>query len=400
MADEVRLYHNLHVNSTYSSFIRAFGEMLGEEWFDRSQNIIISTYSKAVERERNRRENASENYTPCYPYITIDPMLDFEPDERAGMFYYQYKNYMNHFGAQQWNDRIYDDGNVYLAPVYNRYRGTLEVIIWASSVYELIDYRTRVFQFWGGLDRIIQPTMEGYFILPESLRLYKYKNDYTEEEYTLDWDKSLASTHLIRNINKNRLVYPFAANPMYKLVGVSDGSDRYGSGSEDAISEHRLDISVEFEAWLPVHIGLVASGLPTPCKYFELDLDVDYKWSPASAQAGSVITTPEHRLVTYMNTSDSTALETVQLRWKRSFSYELTNLDIAKFATDQNIEITLPEKMDDCVYINVLTRYGQLQRDFTWVLINSTTVKIYGRQMENYADNDLIVFELYELDGG
>ena len=50
--------------------------------------------------------------------------------------------------------------------------------------------------------------------------------------------------------------------------------------------------------------------------------------------------------------------------------------------------------------LNVLTRYGEIQRDFVWELINSTTVKIYGHQMHKYADNDLIVFEIYELDAG
>lgn len=397
---EVIVYHNLYINNFFNSFIRSMADFFSTNWFPRTRtkDIVIGTYEKAIEREKNRRENASENYSPSFPFITFNPSLDFEPEDMVGNYLHQYAEYGSWFNAQQWNPRIYEDDNLYLAPCFNRYRGEFEVIIWCSSVFELMDYRTRCFQFFGGLNRIIMPEFEGYFVLPDSISLYSFENPYTGESYKINWDESLAETYLIRNINQNKMVFPFNIKPMLKLQSIADGSTSYGNTSEDEISEHRITVSIEWSTWLPTQIVLVARALPTPCKYFQLDINVGFQYSQASKQAESTITTPIHKLITWMDNEDSSALSSVQLIWDQSYCYFLTAEDIATLEDSKNINITLPKELQDCIYLLIYTKFGELTRDIQWKLSSDNIVDIIGMNADDFSEGDMLSFEIYKKD--
>ena len=400
MPNRVVLFQNLHVNTTYSSFIKSLADLFRTEFFPRSKEIVISTYEKCVERERKRREEASENYSPRFPFLTINPEMNFEPEEKAGRFFYNYPGFMNFFGAQQWSPRIYEDSNLFLAPVFNRYRGDIEIIVWAASVYEIIDLRARSFQFFGGLERILKPNFEGYFIFPGEIRLYKYENPYTDESYYIDWSKSLAETFLIKVINQNKMIWPFQISPMIKLTGVSDGSDRYGNPSEDAISEHRIILSLSWESWIPVHLALVSEAFPPICHSFEIDLEIGYQYSRISEDVGRTVSVPIHKIATYLDSTDSTSLTRVDLIWDQTFAYFLTASDIETFAEDNDVTVTLPDEIADCSYLQILSKLGKLTRDFTWALEGAKTVKLLGYQLKqlDFEEGDMLSFEIYKED--
>jgi hypothetical protein len=395
MAD-VRLYHNLHVNSTYQGLVRTVVDMFRNEFFPRVDDVIIGTYHKAVERDRQRKRNAGENYSPKFPFISFNPQLDFEPDQQTGLFFNQYPGYRDYNASREWTPMIYDDGNVYIAPSFNRYKGSWEMILWCSSVYELIDYKTRIFQFFGGYNRIKQPTYEGYFILPDEIKLYNYVNPYTEEEYIIDFSQSLAETHLIKVINQNKLVFPFYNKPFIKLVGVSDGSDRYGSPSDDELSEHRLTVSLEWESWLPTHVILVAKALPIPCKYFQLDIGVGYQYSEISSAINQIVTVPIHKLITYVDTPDSTSLGSETLIWDSSFIYCITQEDVDKFENKENVIVTINDStMENCLYLNIMSRFGELERDYQWKFLDKNHIKLIYINMSNFVAGDILSFEIY-----
>jgi len=399
---EVILRHNLHVNNTYASFVRCLADGFSTDWFSRSKDVVISTYEKTVERERKRRRDASENYTPSYPYLTLNPEYEFAPDEQYGRNFYQYPGHMQAFGGMQWGPQIYEDENVNIGPNFTYYKGAFDVICWASSIYDLMDTRNTIFQYFGGEGRIIQPSFEGYFILPDDIVFYEYNNPYTEQTYTLDWDNSIAETMLIRNINKNKMVCPFVINPMIKLVSVTDGSEKYGNPSEDEIGDHRVIFNCEWNMWIPTSIVLVANTLPTPCKFFRLDLGVDFVYSPISEQAGKTITIPLHRFVTSMNTEDSTSLQTAQTTWGKSFMYTLTVEDVKKFAEGKNVDLNLPdtENITDCIYVDLYSRYGKLVEAFQWVLNGSRSIKLIGQNVMKtmWKTGDIISVEIYIKD--
>lgn len=395
---QILLYHNLHVNNTFASFFRALADGFSTEWFDRTKDVVISTYEKTVERERQRRRNASENYSPSFPFITLNPELEFEPEEIAGRFLYQYPAFAQGLNRLQWSPRIYEDDNMNLSLGYTRYRGSIELIIWASSIYELFDYRVRIFQFFGGLDRIFQPVFEGFFILPDEIYLYEYQNQYTGEKYNIDWDKSLAEVMLIRNINSNKLVYPFINKPFLKLTSVSDGADRYGGTSEDSISEHRIICSLEYEMWVPTIVVLSAEFLPTPCKYFRVDLGIGYQYSNITKVFDSIVTIPKHQIVTYVESEDSTALTVTNMIWDTSYTYELTVDDINQLKANSNVMIDLPKNISDCIYIKILTKFGSLVEDFHWKLKSPSKIELIAYGAPDFKDNDLVVIEIYKDD--
>lgn len=392
----VQLYYNLHVNQTYQSFIHSVSDMFKTKWFPRCKDVVISTYSKVVERERNRRNNASENYSPQYPFMVFDPNMDLQPEPALGKFIHQYSAYSKSFDSKQWDPRIYEDENIYVAPSFNRYMGTWEMIVWCSSIYELFDYMTTAYQLFGGnIGRYIEPTYESYFVIPNDITLYTYSNPYTGESYKIDWDESIAEVYKLKNINDNRMVVPFTTKPLIKLTGISDGSDKYGAPSDDEIGQYRMVISMEWETWMPVGVILVGEAAPDPCVRFELDLNVGFQYSAISKSAGRIVTTPIHKLVTYLQDEDSTALSTAQLIWMRSFLYTITEADYNSFQNSQNVYVTLPDNMQHCVYLNVYTKFGQLVRDFQWQLISPNRIKLIGMNMQDFSKDDLISFELY-----
>jgi hypothetical protein len=255
-------FHHYPINNTVSQFLKSLGDFFQEKWFNNSTDIVVSSFSKAVQHFRNRRKEAGDKVGIHYPFVSMDFSQDFEPDPQAGRFLHQYPNFMNRFSAELFRPDIYVDDNIKITPCWNRYRGRVEMSIFCSSVYEYMDYRFLVFQFWGGLDRIITPiNVEGYIILPDEIITYTHDNPYTEEKYSIDWANSQADIYLVKNINKHKMCFPFKITPYLKLVSVSDGTDKYG-GSGDDVSEHILRVEFEWECYIPTHIVIEDKNYP------------------------------------------------------------------------------------------------------------------------------------------
>jgi len=383
-----------------SSFIKGTIDFLRTEYFGRTQEVIVSTYEKSIQHYRNRQLNATEKDKPKYPFITVDPSMDFEPEETSGRFLYNYPSFDHPLSTQQWSPRVYEDENVYIAPVLNRYKGEMEIIIWCSSIYDLIDTRFKAIQFFGGYERPITPTyITGFFTLPDTFRAFTYSNPYTGESYELDWNTTTATERLVKNINQNKMVWYYQVRPYIKLTGASDGSDKYG-GSGDEISDHRLSLTLEWECAIPTHFVLVASYLPEPCHYFEIDLSVGYQYVKASDESDTVFTAPKEFINTSMVSADSTALTRVDLEYSSSYDYTLTEDDYEQIQSksESPISITIPDvTLTNCVQVKVYGKYGAIPRDYHWNFVEPNIVQLLPFTIMNMEAGDTISLIIYNI---
>ena len=277
-ADGHRVYHIYYANGVLGSFFRGLASYFATELYPRTKEVVIGTYQKAIQHYTNLQNEAGEKYTPEFPFLTFDPTMEFEPEEVAGKFLYQYPNFLPGFAAKVFSPTIYEDANISIDPVLNRYKGRCELIIWCSSVYELIDLRVLTYQFFGGnVGRLVKPkSCQSYFIMPNELVFYSHTNPYQKTTYPLDWENNQrVDINLIKNINQNRMVFPFLLEPSLKLEGISDASTKYGG---DTLSEEKLSLDISWECYIPTHLVLSVHNQSTShrCCRFSMQVGKTY----------------------------------------------------------------------------------------------------------------------------
>lgn len=395
----------MFISKTYSNFFRTITDYFKMNFFNgRMDNgeVIISTYEKAVQRFVDRKNNVGEKSTNKFPFLTFDFSYDVQPD-RTTAFGGVLKNHYNFAGlesSKDWNPKIYQDENLYVSPVFNRYYGELEIIIWASSIYELIDFRTNIYQFFGGLDRILIPSFEGYFILPDTINLYRYENPYNGEDYVLNWDETDVDNYYIKMLgdNKQYMVYPYESRVHLKLTDVSDGSTKYGNPSKDSISEHRMSVYITWEAWMPVHMVLVAEQLPLQCDSFSFELTVGYEYSKISEILNKTTTIPKHRLITTFpfDSTSSVDHENIDLIFKEEYMYSISAADKEKIDNGEIFFIYLPYELENKYFINARTKFGNMLYGYNYELIGQSTIKLVGFNLKALEENDNIYFSIYQ----
>ena len=409
---EKRNSHYLYINNVMGNFIKGIADFFRTDWFPRCQreNIIISTYEKAVQHFEDRKAKGGENLSPKYPYIVFNPDLNFEPEPTAGKFFHGYPNFVNKYASKLYNPRIYQDDEVYIAPILNRYRGSFEMIMWCSSPYELIDYEAFIYQYFGGIDRIIYPKhIEGFIILPDEYLQYTYENPYIGVPRQLDWENSETEAILIKNINQNKQVFDFEITPWLKLTSVNDGSDKYGSAG-DEIGDHRLIVNIEWECSLPTHLVLIAHKFPQMCHTIQMDITAGFHYIKVPRYVEGIndenINTDYFKISkevisSYVDTTG--AMHTAELIYDKMFQYIITEEDSAKLHKEDgsiadNIEITIPDHVVDCVQLQVYGKFGLLRRDFQWRLKSTNVIELVGFNLSKLEEGDVLSIVLYEIE--
>ena len=85
-------------------------------------------------------------------------------------------------------DPIYQDKNLNVWVSFMRIKGEIEFLALLNSFYEYTDVRMLLLNYFGGTDRIIEPSFfSSFIILPEDLVNYEYTNEYTGLKYKIDW---------------------------------------------------------------------------------------------------------------------------------------------------------------------------------------------------------------------
>lgn len=402
---DYKSYHNVFIHNVVGSFFRGVADYFKTEWFSRSQEIIISTYEKAVEHVRQRKQQGGENWVLKYPFILFDPSYDFEPEQYVGKLLDGYPHFRQDIASNMYGPKIYDDDKVVISPVLNRYQGTFDVTVWCSSVSELLDTRLLSFQFFGGLGRIIIPrSINGYFILPNEIKTYTYENPYTGESYILDWSSSKCEEILVKTISKDlgdlHFSFPFSVEPMLKLSGISDGSDKYG-GSGDDIGEYRVTISIEWECSIPTHLVIHADKFPKRCHKIDINIGSGFQYVMKSKFPNNeIISTPTQILVSYLDDNESKYTRK-DLIFKNNYMYIITQEDedlikSNKNSVEKSIFITLPETITNCEFLKVFYKFGELHRDYHWRLTPLNQVELLGFNLEILEKDDTIGISIYE----
>ena len=251
--------HHHYINNCISAVYRGVLDYFATEFYPFNYKVI-STYSKAVKFLNDKVQYGKETDEKVLPAITLDVSGDFNPEPQGGKFMWQYPNLYPAFPARlKMFDPIYKDDQIVVTPVFTRYTGRFDVIMWLQSVYEYIDVRN-LFIMWsgGGSGRVIKPAhFWTYIVLPNEALDYSYENPYDvgTPPYQLDWRNTDAVMTLIRNMNKTMAVYPVVLSPIMKIDDVSDGSEKYGGAD---LPFHKLVISMTWECNVPTFLSINA----------------------------------------------------------------------------------------------------------------------------------------------
>ena len=391
-------HHVTYINQIFTNFISGIGDYIRTDLFPRAKDTVISTNSKAVEMVRNRKNLAGENWSPKFPFLVITPNLDFRPDPVLGQMLHCYPNFTARFASKLYNPRLYEDDDVYIAPVVNRYVGTMEVTAWCSSIYEAIDLRVNVIQMFGGEGKIIQPrNLDCLIVIPEFLENYVYTNRYTEVSRTLDWSSSMAEVKLIRNINQERLTYPITLRPYLRLSSIDDNSDQFG-GSGSSLADYRVVLQLEWEANIPVHLVMVEKKMPRPSVPITFEINHHFQYIRNPIDTSSTIKIPDEIFSTAVKDTSSGEVESKFLTYKSSENYIITADDIVKFTNNENLYITPGVSgILDSRYIRVHGKYGYLAEPVHYDIdLASGDIKLHGQNMKLLEEGDILTFIYYE----
>lgn len=387
-------HHVTYLNSIFSSFISGLGDYVRSDLFPRAKDTIISTHTKAVEMVRTRKNLANENWSPKFPFLVVQPNMDIKPEPLLGRLYHSYPNYYSRFASKLYAPRMYEDDDVYIAPVLNRYVGSMDCIAWCSSIYEAIDLRLGVFQMFGGEGVYIQPrNLDCLLIIPEFLENYTYENKYTEETKVLDWSSSQSSQVLIRNINKNQLCAPITLRPIIKLLSIDDSYDSYG-GSGDTITDHRVSIQIEWECNIPTHLVMIEKKMPRPSIPISFETSYKYKFV-RDPLTDELLKLPDEMFNTSVVDLDSTSVEKKFLEYNKLENYIITEADIVKFANNENVYVTPTTVITDSRFLRVHGKYGFLREPIHYDVKSDGRIVLFGQNMKSLLEDDILTFVFY-----
>lgn len=383
-----------HPHTTFGAVMNGFASYMRDNVFPRANSVVMSTYSKTIQRYKNRQSTTGENWSQKFPFLVIDPMFDFEPDPIAGRFLHSFHNWRWKFAAKLFGPVVYNDDWFELHPVFNRYSGTMEAVLWCSSVSELVDMRFDIFQRFGGTGRIIYPKwIECLAVLPDSIRTeYVEDPENGEKHFMLLDDNPMIEEILIKSIAQPKYTVPLYLDPWFKLTGVSDGSDKYG-GSGDAISDHRMTVSIDWECNIPTHFILIKKGFPEPIKKIEM-INRLTAFYFSSNEIPGVFIGDEMTSVSYVKGDDESRI--LDLVYDRKSNYMVTAEDAEKVAAGLDFQVPMTQPCD-VRRLKAYGKHGEFDDAYHFsVDEENSTVTFHGRLLGNLVEGDVIMLVYYK----
>jgi hypothetical protein len=339
------------IHNVYANFFKDSLDYFSLHLYPRFEYKVVGTYDKAVEYLTKQCQYGRETDKPNAPALILNPSGDFDlADGNAG-------------GKQLWRfpnlapgmvrrifEPVYKDNNVEINVGFIRIQGDLELIMLLNSFYEYCDLKMLFLQIFGGYERWIYPQFFSTFIiLPEELVNYEYTNEYTGEQYTLDWSNFGAYDKLVKTIAKEELVIPCNIKPIYKLMSFSDASQRYG-GTAD-LADWKLGATVKYEIEVPA--------------FLVLHTDFQIRDAIIKVMAGSSYSTydytqiPDAYFSYNMSASDSTCSEEFvgDYDFNTRYYHIVTQNEVD---STSDLTITLTEEVTDINTVIVNSKYGKL----------------------------------------
>ncbi len=396
-------YHYLYIHGVFGNFYKDVLDYFSIYLYPRFEYTVIGTYSKAVEYLSKKDQYGKEVDKPNLPALILNPSGEFGlADTNTGAKQlFRFPNLAPGM-INRIYEPIYQDSNMLITPGFSRFKGEIELIMLLNSFYEYCDLRVYLIQIFGGLERIIYPRFfNSYIILPEEIIDYEYTNEYTGVHYKIDWLNSGASEKLVKTTNKNELVIPCVIKPLFKMMSMSDGSEKYGGS--DKLSDWKLNVSIEFEIEIPSFLVLESDYLAE-----NLELEIKYG-SCFSSNSNEDIPNDRHLTTFHRNwgldetsnseitdIDDSTSVVTFSGDYEfNTRYYHIISKEQAE--SEINIEIDLPEQIDDLKTLIVNSKYGEMKYGDHFIISDDGWLLIIKVADVDLVENQVIELYVYKL---
>jgi len=377
MSQIIERYHFIH--NVFASFFKDLLDFFADCLYPTFQWKVIGTYDKAVEYIKKQCELEREADKPLLPAIVLNPSGEFLPAETSsgGRQFWRYPNLSPTF-VKRIFDPIYQDENLIVSVGFIRIKGDVEIILLLNSFYEYCDLRMMMINVFGGLERIIYPKyFSSFIILPEDFLSYTYENEYRPGlSYRIDWDNIGAYEYLVPTTNRNELVVPVTIRPILSLTNLGDSSERYGGS--DRFAEWKLSATINYEIELPNFLVIESD-------YLVENINLEIRYGSAYSFYNDY-QPPTDRMITVSKTlwdfgttpHDSTSFVDFQGDYSYSHRYFhiITQAEAALCDSTSDIEIIIPEDIDDTKMIIVNSKYGQLNYGDHYILRDPRTLVI------------------------
>lgn len=389
-------YHYSYIHNVFASFYKDVLEYFAGYLQPRFEYTVVSTYDKAVEFITKKDQYDREIDRPDLPALILNPSGDFGISENGGKQMWRFPNLAPALIKRLFTP-VYQDSNMLITVGFSRFKGEIEIISLLPSVYEYMDTKVLFTQIFGGENRYIYPQyFDSVIIIPDALYNYTYTNQYTGVHYKINWDSAGATQQLIKTTNQNEYVLPVHIKPIFKLTGMSDGSEKYGG--TDKLASWRFVANIEYEVEMPTYMILESD-------YLAENIQMTIKFGSAYS-AYSNHQPPINRNITKTSWDwglDETSNSEIDLDRDTTCEIEYVKhlvfktryyhiVTASEAASKTNIYITLPETILDKDNLLVNSRYGTMNYGDHYIIIDD------GTRLEiKVEDVTLIVGQVIEL---
>jgi len=395
-------YHYSFIHNVFSTFYQDALDYFATYLQPRFEYTTISTYDKAVEYLNKSEQYGREIDQPNLPALILDPSGDFQIADDGGMQLWRFPNLAPGLIKRLFNP-IYQDQNIIVTPGFSRFKGEIELIAAVNSIYEFLDLKVLYLQIFGGMNRIIYPTVfNGFLILPDELYNYSYSNEYTGVSYTMDWTTAGSTDQLIKTTNRTEHILPVNIRPWFKLTGMSDVSTKYGG--TDKLADWKLSTTIEYEIEMPSYIVLESDYLAQNLK-MNIRMGSTYsvypEYEPPTTRLVSNTTWDWHLNPDTDSDLDTDATSHIEFSKELVFKtryYHIVTEAEAESTTD--VDITLPETISDPDYLLVNYRYGELSYGDNHTIINNGETLRIKVDSVNLIRNTALELFVYTDDEG
>ena len=370
MIDENEFYEMLPLQQdtdcifVHQSFMSLFSGMLnwiGDVLYPRFKYKVITTYDKAVEVFTKKKQNVDGQTQAAFlPALTLDPVLDFSNEERAGRFLWMFKNLAGKRG-NVWNRITLSDQGVCITPMFTRYQGTVEVTGWFTSMYDLMDYRTTVIQYCGGYQRWIRPELFWtHLILPK--QIFNHEGP----EGKVDWHSVNPEIITLSTTGTKEYALPFQLDAIWRLDSFGDATTKMGA---DQVAEYKSVANFTWECNIPTFIrvenykypinkiSLNVGMTPAVAKY---PLHVNYKLFTKVNPIHDL--TEMSKKMTIYNIADENIKPLIKMQDDMCDSYPNTYQEYNHYVCGKLLDIeklTDPEEITDIDSILLMEKYSE-----------------------------------------
>lgn len=374
MSDSPRHQDIIYINNCLATFYSSFLKWMSETFYPDFKSKIIATYDRAIQRlNTDISSSDNPNLDTILPTIILDPSGDINVEEKTeGLWKYQ--NLAPAFGGKLY-EPIYQDDEVQITPVFNRFVGSFDVTMLLRSIYEYLDMRIYSLQYFKGLNRYSRPIIVNSFVaIPEIFLDLEYV-DINNQPRQLDWANTNISEQLIININQNKMVVPVNLTPIVKLTGQGDNSTKI-SGTD--LENYSITLSFEWEIDLPVYLWVES----------DYKLSVPPSINMFGGYAGRTFTFPNDYHMDYVDFAN----KPIYFKFNKAFMIEVDSTNLNDINNNGiNVDFNIQSKYGVIVVVNG----SELELDKHYI-IDVNNNKIIFKDL-NIVLEDIIEFAVYDL---